>query len=205
LGTGRQRLFDAYSRISVPLIFRGARRLIAVSLDHAVHCRLAPLFQAREQEVVEIPNGVDTDLFRPGLEAAAIRRQWQIPLQARVILFVGALDRAHHFKGVDYLLRLLAELNEPETVLMLVGDGDLKSQYLELACQLGFAGRCASGAVAPDRLPWFYAAADLVVLPSFPESFGMVLIEPLACGRPVIAPGYPWGPLSVVSHGVDGF
>ncbi|MGB9775688.1 MAG: glycosyltransferase family 4 protein [Anaerolineae bacterium] len=206
IGNGMRRyLFDAYTAMTAPVVFAGARRWLVVSWDHAASGRLAPLFRRRWADVVEIPNGVDTDLFHPDVDGRSVRRRLGIPEPARVLLFVGALDRAHHFKGADYLLRAFARLQGPEVWLVLVGDGDLKPSLVALAAQLGVGERVRFVGTVPHReLPPFYAASDLVVLPSFPpESFGMVLIEAMACGRPVIAHDIP-GVRTVVSTGKDG-
>ncbi len=202
---GRRYLFDAYTAVVAPLVFQGARKWLVVSLDHAASCRLAPLFRRRWADVVEIPNGVDTDLFRPDVDGGHVRRRWGIPERARVLLFVGALDRAHHFKGAGYLLRAFARLSDGNLWLMLVGDGDLRPSLEVLAEKLKVAPRVRFVGAVPHRdLPPFYAASDLVVLPSFPpESFGMVLIEAMACGRPVLAHDIP-GVRTVVCNGEDG-
>lgn len=201
----RRYLFDAYSAVVTPWVLRGARRLIVVSADHARSSRLAPLFRRRWADVVEIPNGVDADRFRPGWDGRPVRRHYGIPDDARVILFVGALDRAHHFKGVGLLLRAVSRLNRHTTWLMIVGDGDLKEHFISLAGELGVSERaCFVGAIPHEDLPPYYAAADVVALPSFPpESFGMVLIEAMACGKPVVAHDIP-GVRSVIRDGEDG-
>jgi len=206
IGDGLRRyLFDMYSAIATPLVFGGARKFAVVSLDHAVSCRLTPLFRKRWADVVEVPNGVDTDLFRPGLDGAPVRQRYGISDDARVILFVGPLDRAHHFKGVGHLLRAFSRIQGQNLVLMLVGDGDLKGRFVTLADELGIRHRVRFvGAVPNGELPPYYAATDITVLPSFPpESFGVVLIEAMACGKPVVAHDIP-GVRSVVTDGQDG-
>jgi glycosyltransferase involved in cell wall biosynthesis len=206
LSAGSRRwLFNPYFALAAPLVFRAARRLGVVSLDYAAACKATPLFRKRWSDVVEIPNGVDADVFRPGLDGSPVRQKLGISASARIIAFVGALDRAHPFKRVDYLLRTFSRLDDPSAVLLIIGDGDLKASFIQLAEQLDLAQRAVfAGAVPHDQLPPFYAAADIVVLPSSPpESFGLVLIEALACGVPVVAQRIP-GVRSVVTHGQDG-
>jgi len=207
IGDGmRRHLFDAYSAVSAKLVSGGASRFAAVSLGHAASCNLTPFFRKRWDHVVEVPNGVDTDLFHPKLDGNSVRRRHDISHCARIVLFVGVLDRAHHYKGVDYLLRVFSQVDGDNNVLMIVGDGELKDQFVNLAGQLGIAYRvCFVGAVPHSDLGPYYAAADVLVLPSFaPESFGLVLVEAMACGKPVIAHDSP-GVRSVVREGVDGF
>jgi glycosyltransferase involved in cell wall biosynthesis len=206
IGDGlRPILFDSYSAVSARILFETASKLAAVSLDHAAHCRLAPLFGRRWDDVVEIPNGVDADLFHPDVDGAAVRRRHAIAADARVILFVGVLDRAHHFKGAGLLLRAFAGLARQDTVLIFVGDGDLKQQFVDDAAALGIAERVRFiGNIPNSETPPYYTAADVVVLPTAPpESFGMVLIEAMACARPVITSNLP-GVRSVVADGEDG-
>jgi glycosyltransferase involved in cell wall biosynthesis len=207
LGDGlRRKVFDLYSTLIMPLIFREAKKFAVVSLDHAANCRATPWFRQRWQEVVEIPNGVDTNLFHPAVDGKNIRRRLDIADEAKIILFVGALDRAHPFKGVDYLLSVFSSIQDPQAILMIVGDGDLRAEYTSLAVKLNVEKRTIFvGAVPNQLLPPYYAAADLLVLSSFPpESFGLVLIEAMSCGLPVLAHDIP-GVRSIVSDGIDGF
>jgi glycosyltransferase involved in cell wall biosynthesis len=202
---GRRYLFDAYTAVVAPFVFERARKWLVVSLDYAASCRLTPLFRRRWADVIEIPNGVDVDCFCPDLDGTSVRHRYGIPDSARVLLFVGSLDRAHHFKGAGYLLRAFARMGDGETWLLLVGDGDMRLSLVALAAELGVGHRVRFVGTVPHwDLPPFYAASDLVVLPSFPpESFGMVLIEAMACGRPVLAHDIP-GVRTVVCNGEDG-
>jgi len=206
IGDGLRRyLFDAYSTISTRLLFHGARKFAVVSLDHAASCRLTPLFRKRWSDVVEVPNGVDPNLFRPGLNGTQVRQEHVISDDARVILFVGALDRAHYYRRVDLLISAIRSLREPYPHLLVVGDGDQLATYKNLVAELEInANVHFLGKVTHQDLPLVYATADLVVLPSqIQESFGLVLIEAMACGKPVIASNLP-GVRSVVSDGEDG-
>ncbi len=188
-------------------ILRGARRVLATSADYAHHSRLAPLLHPDSnypQRVGVLPNGVDIQHFAPRPHAACLRHG--IPPAAPLLLFVGALDHAHYFKGVDVLLRALARLPDPRPHLLIVGNGDLQPTYAQHAADLGVAARVSfCGRVPAADLPAYYSRADLLVLPSTTrgEAFGMVLIEALACGTPVIASDLP-GVRSVIHHGSDG-
>lgn len=206
IGDGmRPYLFDSYSAISNPLVLNRAAKLFVVSLDHARSSRLARYFERRWGDVVEIPNGVDTALFRPDLDGTPVRRACGIASDARVLLFVGALDRAHHFRRVDLLIEAIREMQSDDVHLILVGDGDRAEDYRRLASEISVEKQVHFlGKVDHGSLPGVYAAADVVVLPShIQESFGMILIEGMACGKPVIASDLP-GARSVVDDGVDG-
>ena len=149
---------------------------------------LARFYQTSPHKVQVIPAGVDLDLFRPVNRAQA--RQVLGLTDKRVILYVGRLEP---LKGLDILIRALALLEgAAETRLLIVGGtlgldrelGRLKS----LAIRLGIEGRVTfTGAVKQAELPNYYSAADVFVLPSYYESFGLVALESMACGTPVVA------------------
>lgn len=205
IGDGRRRwLFQTYARLTAPWVFTGARQLIPVSCDYAEHSRIAPLFR-RHPGVTEVPNGVDPDLFVPYELYAAIKQQLGIPKNAKVLLFVAALDRAHYFKGLEILLQALAEQEFRDLHLLVIGDGELRSYYETLAARLKLQSQTHfAGKIAHTDLPQYLSVGDFLVLPSSPpESFGLVLVEALACGTPVIASDLP-GVRTVVAAGVDG-
>ncbi len=205
IGTGiRKVLFDTYLALSAPLIFAAAARLITVSKDHAENCVLAPLFKKRWEDVVEIPNGVDDTVFHPEHDGQKSKKRQNIPASAKVVLFVGGLDRAHHYKGIDNLLEAFSMLTDPNVWLLIIGDGDLRPGFIEKAKSLGIMDRTVfAGQLPHSQLPEAIAAADMLVLPSFAESFGMALIEAMACGKPVIASNLP-GVRTVVENQHDG-
>lgn len=129
---------------------------------------------------VVIPPGVDTLRFRPGAAETPGR-----------ILFVGPVDRAYAWKGLSTLFDAFAAIapKHPEAHLRVVGKGDLEESYHERARDAGLAKRFSiAGRVPEEQLPLEYQQASVLVLPSTTpaESFGMVLAEANASGRPVI-------------------
>lgn len=150
----------------------GSARLIAVSpyvRDHAL---------ARErQRTTVVPPGVDTSLFRPGAAS-----------DGRTVLFVGPLSEGYRWKGVDVLLEAfrIVRAKMPEARLALVGDGDRAKEIRHKAQRMG--GVTVHGRLSDEGLVACYQSAAMTVLPSITpaESFGMVLAEANACGRPVI-------------------
>ena len=185
-------------------ILDSASKICVSSEDFARHSFCDYMYKDEANNIIEIPIGVNSDLVNPGVGGEEIRKQYEIK-ENGIILFVGALDRAHYFKGIEYLLKSFAKVkNDPK--LMIVGDGDLKDQYVELSKQLGIKNRTIfTGNVLNEKLPQYYAASDLVVLPStIIESFGIVLIEAMSCGIPVIASNIP-GVRTVVDHDVNGY
>jgi glycosyltransferase involved in cell wall biosynthesis len=175
-----------------------ARLLLFTTLDYGRASFVADL--ARGPRARALPNGVDVERFRPYLDGRSIRARFGIAPDRALALFVGALDRAHHFKGLDVLFRALARLDDLPLDLLVVGDGDLRPEYERRVAAAGLGGRLRfAGRVDDAELPQCYAASDLVVLPSVGrgEAFGMVLLEGLACGKPVVASDLP-GVRSVV-------
>jgi glycosyltransferase involved in cell wall biosynthesis len=192
--------------VSRPLMAR-ADRVCFTSLDYAHASQLAgPLIDGGLIQPVELPNGVDIERFEPGQPARHLAQDPRFAGQ-RVVLFVGVLDRAHSFKGVDVLLHAMDRANLPDTVLLVVGKGDRLTDYQQQARNLGIASRVHFAGFVPDaELADYYRLADVTVLPSTTagEAFGLVLVESLACGTPVIASALP-GVRTVVANGRDGF
>jgi glycosyltransferase involved in cell wall biosynthesis len=192
IGDGRRAvLFRIWEQSLGQLVLGGSRRLVAVSLDHAMS---QPWLAAQPPDMlVEIPNGVDTTTFHPGADDAAIRARFGIDPATPVLLFVAALDRAHHFKGLSRLLAAVEPLRDQGIAVLVAGDGDQRGRYEAEVDQRGLREVVHfAGAVAHRDLPPYFAAAGVLALPTGPpESFGMVLIESLACGTPVIASDIP--------------
>jgi glycosyltransferase involved in cell wall biosynthesis len=206
IGRGIRRiLFDTYLPISAGIVMGGASKTAVVSLEHARSCRMASFFKKHWKDVVEIPNGVDLGLFRPSRKGLTLRQRYGIAEDNKIILFVGALDQAHYFKGVNYLLEAFTKIITDKKYLIIVGEGELKNQYKRHAVDCGVQKQTFFPENVTDaELPDYYNSADLIVLPSIAlESFGLVLIEAMACEKPVIASDLP-GVRSVVADTKDG-
>jgi D-inositol-3-phosphate glycosyltransferase len=164
-----------------------ADRLIAA--NPAEHRDLQTFYGADPARISIIPCGVDLELFRP-LPRDQARALLNLPMETKIVLFVGRLEP---IKGVDILLDALAHLDcDGCQGLALVVGGNVDSteaaRLLAIRDQLGLGDSVRLvGAQEQRNLPYFYAAADVCVVPSFYESFGMVAIEAMACGLPVIA------------------
>jgi D-inositol-3-phosphate glycosyltransferase len=160
---------------------------IVVATEHEKSL-LVHLYDADPRKVVTVPLGVDLDRFRP-IDKDEARRQLGFE-DAKIILFVGRIEP---LKGVDILINAAAMLESDVdcSVLIVGGDESSRSQVAELqglASDLGIGHRVAFvGAVDHERLPLFYNAADVCVVPSHYESFGLVAVEAMACGVPVVA------------------
>jgi glycosyltransferase involved in cell wall biosynthesis len=172
---------------------RSARRVLFTSLDYAQASYSRPLLKGREGRIGELPNGVDIARFSPADAPAELRQELKLVADDKVALLVAGLDRAHYFKGVEVFLTALVGL-ESNIKGVIVGDGDLRAGYQQLAQELGLGERVNFvGRVAEAALPDYYRLAGVTVLPSLTmgEAFGLVLVESLASGTPIIASNLP--------------
>src|SRR5690349_4803276 len=186
-----------------------ADRLIANTEEEAR--QLLHHYGADPGRTLVVPPGVDLDRFTPGDRAAA-RRALGIPGDAVVLQFVG---RIQPLKAPDVVLaaaaRLLADDPQLRSRLLVQvvgapsGSGlDAPRQLEELAAQLGIADVVRFLPPRPPReLALHYRAADVVVVPSHSESFGLVALEAQACGTPVVAAAVG-GLRTAVHDGVSG-
>jgi glycosyltransferase involved in cell wall biosynthesis len=128
------------------------------------------------------------------------------PERARIILTVGRWDPAERYKGADTLISALPRILPvvPDAVLVLVGDGEDRPRLEQLAREHGVADRtrflCG---LTQEELFAFYAHCDVFALPSSGEGFGLVFLEAMAHGKPVIG-GAHGGILDVIEDGVTG-
>ncbi len=183
----KSRVFFLY-RWLMAEIARRADMIIAVSEASRVDC-LAKLHISPERadRVCAVPNGVSAR-FKPPLEGAAPRRHPEDRTSVRTCLYVG---RADPYKNLDGLLRAFAKIHgELPFPLKLVMAGPRDDRYPEapaLARELGVADQVVwTGYLSDSELVHHYQQADLLVLPSRYEGFGLPVVEAMACGTPVV-------------------
>ncbi|HYM15969.1 MAG TPA: glycosyltransferase [Dehalococcoidia bacterium] len=192
-------------RIAAERAIAAAADRIVVASQHERHL-LMSLYGARGDAISVVPCGVDLDLFAP-MDKEFARRRLGIGASQRIILFVGRIEP---LKGIDILISAAAQLHDDENfaVLIVGGDARARAQIDELrrhAAALGIDHHISFiGAVPHETLPLYYNAADVCVVPSYYESFGLVAVESMACGTPVIA-SRVGGLTSTVSDGETGY
>jgi D-inositol-3-phosphate glycosyltransferase len=179
---------------------------LMLASTHGEREQLASLYDAVQERIEVVPPGVDHSVFFPADAAAAKER---LGLTGRrVLLFAG---RIQPLKGVGLAVQCLAELGDPAAMLLVVGGpsgpdgaGEL-ARVRDLAHELGVAANVHFVAPQPhDGLADYYRAADVCIVPSRAESFGLVALEAAACGTPVVAASVG-GLRSLVDDGETGF
>jgi len=189
-------------------IAQQADLLIASTPDEAADLSL--VYGADPGRVFVVPPGVDLSMFQP-IDRTEARRKIGYRSE-RLLLFVGRLER---LKGVDVAIRALALLRDrshDDVRLLILGEDSPRSdeesekeRLKAIAAAEGVQDRVDFlGSVAHHELPFFYSAADVCVMPSYSESFGLVGLEAQACGTPVVGSDVT-GLRSVLRDEVSGY
>ena len=166
---------------------------------------ISKLYQVNGTPIEVIPPGVNTNLFQP-TDTHIARQKLNLP-DRRTILYVGRIEP---LKGLDILLRAIALLNDGAGANLIIVGGSLeKDAELErlnaLANNLGINDIVTfTGSVDQEHLPNYYGAADVFVLPSWYESFGLAALEAMSCGTPVVV-SRVGGLTTFVEHGKTGY
>jgi D-inositol-3-phosphate glycosyltransferase len=175
-------------------VLRRADRVIAATIAEVTQLRF--LYKANASKLVVIPPGVDVSHFYP-IPADEAKLYVGLKPEDRMVLFVGRIER---LKGVDTLIQAMSglHLEEKQRVHLAIIGGDPAASPREMSGEMARLQKLCDdlsvgqtvvflGKRDQDKLPYYYSAAELVVMPSHYESFGMVALEAMACGTPVIA------------------
>lgn len=166
---------------------------------------MARLYGADARKVSLVPCGVDLEVFRP-LDHKSVRSRLGLNGE-KILLYVG---RVEPIKGLDLLVETAAQMDFSEGVRMMVVGADVNgdremdrvkqlAKERDLEDKIDFVGQ-----VDHDDLPLYYNAADVCVVPSYYESFGLVALESMACGTPVVATRVG-GLSTIIHHGHTGY
>jgi glycosyltransferase involved in cell wall biosynthesis len=176
-------------------LFKKADKVFCASIDYIKNSKIKKYYKKHPEKFIEIPFFVNKKDFYPDSNKKANKERKQI-------LFVGGLDKAHYFKGLEVLIKAfyLAEIGDTELVIS--GEGELKEYYkkLDIRNKAIFSGRLSF-----EELKEAYQKADVLILPSINsnEAFGIVLIEAMASKTTVIASNLP-GVRSVFEDNISG-
>ena len=192
-------------RLIAWMVNRYSTRVVAISRAVATH--LLADAPALANRMTVIYDAVDSERFSPAVDGASLRRQWDVRPEE---VLVGVVGRISAWKGQDFFLRAFAQAAREHPLLRAVivgdvtpGEGWRKDALQTLAQDLGVADRILWPGYYDDA-PLVMAALDILALPSIrPEPFGMVVIEAMASGKPVVATAHG-GPLESVVDGVTG-
>lgn len=202
------KLLSIPSRLIRYSLLNQADTIVCGSLDYIKSSQIKNYYNSHKNKFQEIPFGLDIKKYQPKLinrhlENKTIARAQEIvhyindkfiKRDRLNLLFVGGLDSAHYFKGLEILLSSLVITSSRNWRLKIVGDGNLRAHYESLAHDLKINKQIEfCGKLTDEDLIRSYQNADLFILPSINsnEAFGLVLIEALACGVPVIASNLP--------------
>jgi len=136
-----------------------------------------------------LPNTIDVQRFRPGPPDPALLRRYDLERKT-VVMTLGRISSAERTKGFDEVLEILPELarHVPNVAYLIAGDGDDTPRLARKAAELGVSDRVRfTGYIEESEKEAHYRLADVFAMPSRGEGFGIVNLEAMACGVPVVA------------------
>lgn len=208
----RKLIFYFYNLIWLPILLRLADKIIVSSFDYAANSNLAKYLAKNKYKFNAVPFGINQQIFKK-LTAndqilQSIAQLIDYQGNEKIISYVGNISSTHYFKGLDYLMSAFAQLNEKynNLKLCLVGRGDLVDKFKQKAIDLKIDKQVfILDKLNDQQLNAVYNLSSVNVLPSInrAEAFGLVSIEAMATGTPVITSDLP-GVRQVYDSGVSG-
>lgn len=183
-----------------PLMWRFLKKADLIVATSPNMIKNSPVLKNFKTKCISIPSAIDASKFEVINEekVAEIRKQYG----PRILLFVGRLI---YYKGIEYLIESMKSI---DANLIVIGDGPLKEPLIKVAKKAGVLQKTFFlHDISDNELPYYYQASDVFVLPSIEntEAFGLVQLEAMASGTPVISTNLPTGVPFVNKNGETGF
>ncbi len=191
--------FKFYEKNITPWIFRQANLILVSTSDYFEHSPYQKLFQENKNKIQELAFSVDPEIFQSRKPSPELLKKYNLKNLStgtsgkKILLFVGGLDRAHYFKGLEIIFLALKKLSK-DYILIVIGDGDLRKNYEKTARKMDLLKRIIfAGKVSNKKLPEYYNLCHALILASLNqgEAFGLVQLEAMASAKPVIASNLP--------------
>jgi len=145
------------------------------------------ILRKHRKKIVVIPNGIDLSKYNVNYSKEECREKINLPLDKKIVLFLSAIREK---KAPDLLIKAMQKVIKeiPNAYLVMAGKGRMESKIIQLARELAINDLITfPGFVRESKKPLYFKAADVFVLPSYDEIFGIVNLEAMACGTPVVA------------------
>ncbi len=191
---GFKKFVSFFSYMFLKLLLLKADVIIVSSIEYAKNSKhLKKIWDKIENKIKEIPFGIDVDFYKD-IEKTNVRTE------KCEFLFVGSLDKAHDFKGIDVLIKALANIKKTDENLYnnlffhIAGGGDLVEYYKNMSVEYGVGSHISFLGFVPDSdLKKLYRQCDAFLFPSVhkSEAFGIALLEAMAAGLPVLCSDLP--------------
>ena len=191
--------------IAYPLIMHILKRADRVSVEMAFLKKvLSETTSVDPKKIFILPDGVDLDEIEAALSNQMISRE-DLGLNDADIVLIN-VNRLERYKGIEYLIRSLKILNAELLVkLLLIGAGSQEARIRRIIAKFGLQDKIIHFKNIPYRMLYqLLSIADISVTPTLGEGIPIVVLEAMACGKPVVASKVP-GIIEVVKHGVNGF
>ncbi len=140
------------------------------------------------KNVTVVPNSVDLKRFNPDVDGSALRKRLLGSSYRKMVLYTGRMSKE---KKIDTMIKAAKHMKNRDVRFVMVGTGPFESHYKSMVKRMGMSDRFVfEGYVTDSMLPKYYAASDLFCMPSTFETQGIVSLEALASGKPVVAADY---------------
>jgi len=157
-------------------------------------------------KVIILPNTFDSNHFQPAPKPTYLLEKYGLKREQPVILTVARLAEFERYKGYDQVIKALPQIRQqiPDVHHVIVGKGNDETRIKQLITQLGLQDYVTLAGFVPDeQLCDYYNLCDVFAMPSKKEGFGIVYLEALACGKPVLG-GNQDGAIDALCHGILG-